>query len=107
MPPCGSAQGPALWWNLLADMNRYDESQGWKASSRSSFEPRAALEQCAADAMAGGYTSLSHIFQLNFVFVGLDISIVHEIDKAPARQAVVAGMCQRVHEWHSDHRAGS
>ena len=47
----------------------------------------------AVDDAGAGYTSLSHILQLRPEYVKLDISIVRNIDRDPARQAMAAGMC--------------
>ena len=47
----------------------------------------------AVDDAGAGYTSLSHILQLRPDYVKLDISIVRNIDRDPARQAMAAGMC--------------
>ena len=49
--------------------------------------------QLAVDDAGAGYTSLSHILELQPDFVKLDISMVRGIDTDPARQAMVAGMC--------------
>jgi PAS domain S-box-containing protein len=49
--------------------------------------------QLAVDDAGAGYTSLSHILELQPDFVKLDISMVRAIDTDPARQAMVAGMC--------------
>ena len=47
----------------------------------------------AVDDAGAGYTSLSHILQLRPEYIKLDISIVRDIDRDPARQAMAAGMC--------------
>ena len=47
----------------------------------------------AVDDAGAGYTSLSHILELQPDFVKLDISLVRDIDSNPARQAMIAGMC--------------
>jgi PAS domain S-box-containing protein len=47
----------------------------------------------AVDDAGAGYTSLSHILELQPDFVKLDISLVRDIDTDPARQAMIAGMC--------------
>ncbi|MGC2485504.1 MAG: PAS domain S-box protein [Acidimicrobiales bacterium] len=47
----------------------------------------------AVDDAGAGYTSLSHILELQPDFVKLDISLVRDIDTNPARQAMIAGMC--------------
>ena len=47
----------------------------------------------AVDDAGAGYTSLSHIIELDPEFVKLDISIVRDIDTNEARQAMAAGMC--------------
>ncbi len=47
----------------------------------------------AVDDAGAGYTSLNHIIELQPRYVKLDISLVHDIDSKPARQAMVAGMC--------------
>ena len=49
--------------------------------------------QVAVDDAGAGYTSLSHILELQPDFVKLDISLVRDIDTNPARQAMIAGMC--------------
>jgi PAS domain S-box-containing protein len=49
--------------------------------------------QLAVDDAGAGYTSLSHILELQPDFVKLDISLVRDIDTNPARQAMIAGMC--------------
>jgi len=49
--------------------------------------------QLAVDDAGAGYTSLSHILELQPDFVKLDISLVRGIDTDPARQAMIAGMC--------------
>ncbi|HVA52469.1 MAG TPA: PAS domain S-box protein [Acidimicrobiales bacterium] len=49
--------------------------------------------QLAVDDAGAGYTSLSHILELQPDFVKLDISMIRGIDTNPARQAMVAGMC--------------
>ncbi|MHB1088781.1 MAG: PAS domain S-box protein, partial [Acidimicrobiales bacterium] len=54
-----------------------------------------AIEGCslAVDDAGAGYTSLSHILELQPDFVKLDISLVHDIDADPTRQAMAAGVC--------------
>jgi PAS domain S-box-containing protein len=47
----------------------------------------------AVDDAGAGYTSLSHILELQPDFVKLDISLVRDVDSNPARQAMIAGMC--------------
>ena len=47
----------------------------------------------AVDDAGAGFTSLSHILELQPDFVKLDISLVHDIDADPTRQAMTAGMC--------------
>lgn len=47
----------------------------------------------AVDDAGAGFTSLSHILELQPDFVKLDISLVRDIDTNPARQAMIAGMC--------------
>jgi PAS domain S-box-containing protein len=47
----------------------------------------------AVDDAGAGFTSLEHILELQPAYVKLDISIVHDIDKDPAREAMAAGMC--------------
>jgi len=47
----------------------------------------------AVDDAGAGYTSLSHILELQPRYVKLDITLVHDIDTNAARQAMVAGMC--------------
>ncbi len=47
----------------------------------------------AVDDAGAGYTSLSHILELQPDFVKLDISLVRDVDTNPARQAMIAGMC--------------
>ncbi|MFI5036200.1 MAG: PAS domain S-box protein [Acidimicrobiales bacterium] len=49
--------------------------------------------QLAVDDAGAGYTSLSHILELRPEYVKLDISLVRDIDRDPARQAMVAGVC--------------
>ncbi len=46
----------------------------------------------AVDDAGSGYASLRHIFALRPAFVKLDIGWVREIDRDPARQALVAGV---------------
>ncbi|MHB1209235.1 MAG: EAL domain-containing protein [Acidimicrobiales bacterium] len=54
-----------------------------------------AIEGCslAVDDAGAGYTSLSHILELRPDFVKLDISLVHDINTDPMRQAMTAGVC--------------
>ncbi len=47
----------------------------------------------AVDDAGAGFTSLSHILELQPEFVKLDISLVRDIDSDPTRQAMTAGMC--------------
>lgn len=47
----------------------------------------------AVDDAGAGYTSLSHILELQPQYVKLDISIVRNIDSNRPRQAMAAGMC--------------
>lgn len=47
----------------------------------------------AVDDAGAGFTSLSHILELQPDFVKLDISLVRDIDSDPTRQAMTAGMC--------------
>jgi len=53
------------------------------------------IENCrlAVDDAGAGYASLSHILELQPEIVKLDVSIVRDIDKNPARQAMAAGIC--------------
>ncbi len=46
----------------------------------------------AVDDVGSGFASLRHILELAPEFVKLDISLVHEIDQDPGRQAMVAGL---------------
>ena len=46
----------------------------------------------AVDDAGAGYAGLRHILELNPAFVKLDLSLVRNVDKDPARQAMVAGM---------------
>jgi len=46
----------------------------------------------AVDDAGAGYAGLRHILELKPEFVKLDISLVRNVDKDPARQAMVAGM---------------
>jgi EAL domain-containing protein (putative c-di-GMP-specific phosphodiesterase class I) len=46
----------------------------------------------AVDDAGAGYASLRHIYELRPQYVKLDISLVHEIEKDPVRQALVAGL---------------
>jgi PAS domain S-box-containing protein len=54
-----------------------------------------AMDNCqlAVDDAGAGYTSLSHILELDPDFVKLDISLVRDVDTNAARQAMIAGMC--------------
>ncbi len=54
-----------------------------------------AIDGCrlAVDDAGAGYTSLSHILELQPDFVKLDISLVRDIDTDPTRQAMAAGVC--------------
>lgn len=47
----------------------------------------------AVDDAGAGYASMQHVVELQPDFVKLDISLVRGIDRDPARQALVAGMC--------------
>jgi PAS domain S-box-containing protein len=47
----------------------------------------------AVDDAGAGYTSLSHILELQPDFVKLDISLVRDIGSDPMRQAMTAGVC--------------
>ncbi len=55
----------------------------------------AALPHCqlAVDDAGAGFTSLSHILELQPRYVKLDISIIRDIDTNLARQAMTAGLC--------------
>jgi EAL domain-containing protein (putative c-di-GMP-specific phosphodiesterase class I) len=57
--------------------------------------------QLAVDDAGAGYTSLSHILELQPDFVKLDISMVRGVDTDPARQAMVAGMCHFASQSHT------
>jgi PAS domain S-box-containing protein len=46
----------------------------------------------AVDDAGAGFVSLRHILELDPSFVKLDISLIQDIDRDPARQALVAGM---------------
>jgi EAL domain-containing protein (putative c-di-GMP-specific phosphodiesterase class I) len=46
----------------------------------------------AVDDAGAGYAGLRHILELRPQFVKLDLSLVRNVDKDPARQAMVAGM---------------
>jgi PAS domain S-box-containing protein len=54
-----------------------------------------AIDGCslAVDDAGAGYTSLSHILELQPDLVKLDISLVRDIDSDPTRQAMTAGVC--------------
>ena len=47
----------------------------------------------AVDDAGAGFSSLTHILELRPEIVKVDIFIVRDIDKSPARQAMVAGLC--------------
>jgi len=57
--------------------------------------------ELAVDDAGAGYTSLSHILELQPDFVKLDISMVRGVDTDPARQAMVAGMCHFASQSHT------
>ena len=46
----------------------------------------------AVDDAGAGFASLRHILELEPAFVKLDISLIRDIDRDPAKQALVAGM---------------
>ncbi len=46
----------------------------------------------AVDDAGAGFSSLRHILELDPAFVKLDISLIRDIDRDPAKQALVAGM---------------
>jgi EAL domain-containing protein (putative c-di-GMP-specific phosphodiesterase class I) len=48
--------------------------------------------QVAVDDAGAGYASLRHVLELQPHFVKLDIGLVRDVDKDPARAAMVAGM---------------
>jgi EAL domain-containing protein (putative c-di-GMP-specific phosphodiesterase class I)/FixJ family two-component response regulator len=47
----------------------------------------------AVDDAGSGYASLQHILALQPAFVKLDMALVRDIQRDPARQAMVAGLC--------------
>ena len=46
----------------------------------------------AVDDAGAGFASLRHILELDPAFVKLDISLIRNIDRDPAKQALVAGL---------------
>ena len=54
-----------------------------------------AIANCrlAVDDAGAGFSSLTHILELRPEIVKVDLFIVRDIDKSPARQAMVAGLC--------------
>ncbi len=46
----------------------------------------------AVDDAGAGFASLRHILELRSAYVKLDYSLVHGVDRDPARQALIAGM---------------
>jgi len=55
----------------------------------------------AVDDAGAGYASLRHILELQPDFVKLDIALVHDIDRDPARQALAAGLCHFAAQTHT------
>ena len=54
----------------------------------------------AVDDAGAGFASFRHILELRPAFVKLDRSLVVDIDVDPAKQALVAGMCQFARSTH-------
>ena len=58
--------------------------------------------EVAVDDAGAGYASLRHILELRPAFAKLDISLVHDIDNDPLRQALVAGLVHFA-QWSGCH----
>ena len=76
---------------LVIEVTEHAQIKNYPAIRRALSE----IDHCqlAVDDAGAGYTSLSHILELQPDFVKLDISLVRDIDTDPARQAMIAGMC--------------
>jgi PAS domain S-box-containing protein len=76
---------------LVIEITEHAQIKNYAAIRRALGE----IDGCriAVDDAGAGYTSLSHILELQPDFVKLDISLVRDIDTNPARQAMIAGMC--------------
>src|SRR5207237_606118 len=61
-------------------------------SFRSAVERLGRGVRIAVDDAGAGFASFRHILELRPDFVKLDIGLVHEIDRDPVRQALVAGI---------------
>jgi EAL domain-containing protein (putative c-di-GMP-specific phosphodiesterase class I)/CheY-like chemotaxis protein len=76
---------------LVFELTEHAAVRDYEALRRS-LAPVRARARVAVDDAGAGFASLRHILELAPDFVKLDISIVRDVDRDPARQALVAGL---------------
>jgi EAL domain-containing protein (putative c-di-GMP-specific phosphodiesterase class I) len=74
---------------LVIEITEHEAVDDYEALSRALYRPRAAGVRIAVDDAGAGYASFRHILNLRPDLIKVDISLVRDIDRDPAQQALV------------------
>lgn len=77
---------------ILVEVTEHDAVADYAVLSQALAELREAGALIAIDDAGSGYSSLQHIVQIKPEFIKIDTSLVREIDKDPARRALMAAL---------------
>jgi EAL domain-containing protein (putative c-di-GMP-specific phosphodiesterase class I)/CheY-like chemotaxis protein len=79
--------------DLVLELSEHEEIEDY-AKLGAALERLQPLLRLSVDDAGAGFASLRHIVVLRPAFLKLDLSLVRDIDRDPARQAIVAGLCR-------------
>ncbi|MDX6644961.1 MAG: hypothetical protein QOK40_688 [Miltoncostaeaceae bacterium] len=79
--------------DLVIELSEHDAIDDY-AKLGAALERLHPLFRLSVDDAGAGFASLRHIVVLRPAFLKLDLTLVRDIDRDPARQAIVAGLCR-------------